>query len=76
MKATITISEKDFFSVFRGKNTHMINMVIINTKIVLYMKRSCGTVLRINVSFTYNEMLNDEYDSETTLEGEHFEARV
>ena len=52
-------------------------MIIINTKIVLYMKRSCGSELRINdiLKFAYNEMLNEEYDSETTLQAERFEAR-
>ena len=49
-------------------------MVIIKTKIVLYMKRSCGYELHINdvLKFTYNEILNDEYDSETTLQAERF----
>ena len=55
------------------------NMAIINTKRVLYMKRSCGSELLINdvlkFAYMYNEMLNDEYDSETTLQAELFEAR-
>ena len=53
-------------------------MVIINTKIVSYMKRSCGSQLRIYevLKFTYNEMLINEYDSEITLQMERFKARL
>ena len=52
-------------------------MFFIKTKKVLYMKRSCGSELRIYevLNFTYNEMLIDEYDSEITLPTERFEAR-
>ena len=51
-------------------------MVIINTKIILYTKRSSGAELRIHevLKFTYNEMLNDEYDSKIALRTERFEA--
>ena len=52
-------------------------MVIINTKIVLYMKQSCGSQLCIYevLKFTYNEILIDEYDYEITFQTERFEAR-
>ena len=42
------------------------------------MKRSCGSQLRIYevLTFTYNEMLINEYDSEITLQMERFKARL
>ena len=53
----------------------MIIMVIINTMIILQMKRSQEAELRLYdvLKFTYNEMLNDEYDSEINQQMERFE---
>ena len=52
-------------------------MVIINTKITLYIKRSDGVEMRLYdiLKITYNEMLNDEYDSEIHQQTERFETR-
>ena len=52
-------------------------MVAFNTKMILYMKRSDGVNLRLYdvLKFYYNQMLNDEYDSEITQQTERFETR-
>ena len=40
------------------------------------IKRSCRSEYRINdvLKSTYNEILNDEYDSENALQAERFDA--
>ena len=52
-------------------------MVIINTKMILYMKRSCGSKLHIYevLKFTNNEMVINKYDSEITLQTERSEGK-
>ena len=59
------IQKRIFFGIQeKNADSYILNLIINNTKIILYFKRSEGTELRLNdvLKFTYNEMLNDEYD--------------
>ena len=48
----------------KDQDDFIINLVIINAKVVLYKRRPDRGELRVSkvLRFTYNEMLNDEYD--------------
>ena len=55
----------------RKLDSYILNIVIVNTKIFLYMKRSKLRIYAV-LKFTYNEMRTDEYDSYITLQTERF----
>lgn len=62
---TTQISEKEKIFGFQENNeiSFIINMLIINTKTVIYMKRPEGKSLGIHgvLKSNYNEMIADEY---------------
>ena len=62
----IKISNKEKIFGYQDKDpdAYMINLLIINTKIVIYKRRPEKGELRINeiLRFTYDDMIDDEYE--------------
>ena len=62
----ISDKEKIFGYQEEDADTFVMNLVIINTKVVLYKRRPEKGELRVNevLEFSLHELLNDEYDCE------------
>ena len=76
---TIKLSEKEKIWGYQEFNSdsYLINVVIFTTKLVIYKRRPCGSILNLKdvLHFMYTEMINDEYECEMKLKQELFENR-